>query len=169
MSDQISEGSSLYKLGIWIAEPGNEEFYSPGEIFIKAKEDQVFKVPKSLGEGDIPDKENLLELINVVSKAMIETLDCEKIYCVSLGESKDPKDSLHFRLLPRYREDKEILNEFNAVVGEKNDGLALMAIWRKQFLHKRKSRDSNPKPFDELYKKHKDAVDKIRDELHNLP
>ena len=161
MTDQKFEELVLYKLGIWIAEPGKDEFYSPGGIYIKAKKDERFKVPKFLGEGDIPEKENLLQLIDVVSQEMIKSLSCDKVYCVSLGESEDYH--LHFRLFPRYRDDQGILDELDSEIKDTNDGLVLMARWRRQFLLKK---CTNGKFYKDLHNKHKVAIEKVREALH---
>jgi hypothetical protein len=161
MVDQSSEHNPLYKIGIWIAEPVKEEFYSPGAIFIRSKSDEVFKVPRFLGEGCIPDIENLCKLIDIVSQEMIKALPCERVYLVSLGESTDLV--LHFRLPPRYQEDQRILDEMDDEVKEKNDGLALMAIWRKQFLVKKKCMDHMP--LEQLRKAHEEAIEKVRASL----
>lgn len=161
MDSQSSEQKPLDKRGIWIAEPATDEFYSPGAMFIRVKKNEVSRVPRFLGEGNIRcrrDREDLLELIELVSHQMIENLPCERVYLVSLGESTSL--GLHFRLLPRYREDQRILDELDADVNERNDGLALMARWRKCFLLKKKC--PNGKPYCKLYKKHRDAIKKLK-------
>ena len=165
MADQSSEYKALYKLGIWIAEPAHGEFYSPGAVFIRAKHDEVFRVPRFLGEGDIPDRQDLLKLIDIVSQEMVKALKCDRVYLVSLGESIDL--GVHLRLLPRYREDQGFLGELDAEVETTNDGLALMARWRKQYLLKKKC--PKRKPFNELRKKHKQAIKKVRQALHKRP
>lgn len=168
MLDQSSEHKPLYKLGIWIAEPAHGEFYSPGAIFIKAQEHDLFRVPRFLGEGDIPDRQDLLKLIDIVSQEMVKALELERedgrVYLVSLGESTD--HGLHFRLLPRYREDQGILDELDSEIKATNDGLALMARWRKQFLLKDKQKSTDSKPFDDLRKKHQEAIKRVREALH---
>lgn len=166
MINKSNNQNILYKLGNWIAEPGKtepgrEEFYSPGEVFIRADSDEGFRVPRFLGEGNTPQRENLLKLIDVVSQEMIETIPCELVYLVSLGENKK---GLHFRLLPRYHDDQGILDELDNEIKDTNDGLALMARWRKQFLLKKMC--ANSKPFDNLRKKHEEAIEKVRKALH---
>lgn len=166
MEDQLNKNQYLYKLGIWFAEPADpgkeenkRECYSPGEIFIKGKEDERFRIPQFLGEGNIPDSENLIRLIDVVSQEMVKSLGCKRVYLVSL--ESEGEDRLHFRLLPRYESDQGILNEVDPEVNETNDGLALMARWRKQFLL------IKGKPFEKkLCKDHEDAIVKIREALH---
>ena len=167
MADQSSENKVLYKLGIWFAEPADpgkeeskRECYSPGEIFIKAKEDELCKVPRFLGEGNIPDSENLIRLIDVVSQEMVKSLGCKRVYLVSL--ESEGKDRLHFRLLPRYESDKGFLNDLDPEINNTNDGFALMAHWRKQFLLK------EGRPFEKLCKAHEEAIKKIEEELHKL-
>lgn len=166
MVDQASEHKVLYKIGIWIAEAAEKECYSSGEIFIKAKEDERFSVPKFLGEASIPDSENLIRLIDTVSHEMVKALELKRedgrVYLVSLGENKK---GLHFRLLPRYRDAQGILDELDSEIKDTNDGLALMARWRKQYMLK--ERCTNKKPFADLCKKHEDAIAKIREALHN--
>ncbi len=151
----------LYKSGIWIAEPAKNEYYSPGEIFIRAQDDHV-SVPHFLGEGNIDEIENLARLIDLVSQEMIKALRCDRVYLVSLGE--DSSLGLHFRLLPRYRKDRGFLRELDPDIGKANDGLALMASWRKQSLIKEQNPDR--KPFKKLVKAHKDATKKMREALH---
>jgi len=159
----------LYKCGIWIAEKaiGEDECYSPGEIFIKANYGESFKVPLFLGKADIPEGDNLLKLIDIVSQAMVKGLALERedgrVYLVALGESQ--KMGIHFRLLPRYRADQGFLNELDPDVNEQNDGLALMAHWRKQFLHKKK-KDGNE--IKDLRERHEKAIDKVREALQSL-
>jgi len=161
MSDQMSNETSMYQLGIWVAEPAKKEFYSPGAIFIKAKEDELFKVPRFLGEGNIPERENLLKLIDIVSQAIINALELERengrVYLVCLCEG--PKLGLHFRLFPRYKSDKGFLDELDDEIKHTNDGLALMARWRKQFLLKKDP--ANKK----LRKAHDEAIQRVREAL----
>lgn len=164
MADQSSENKPLYQLGIWIADAGEDEFYSPGEIFIEAQEDEAFRVPRFLGACDIPDSQNLLKLIDIVSQAMVKGVGCERVYLVCLCESERKNSRLHFRLLPRYESDKGFLDELDPDVDETNDGLALMARWRKQFLLKRIC--TNRTAFETLRKKHEEAIERVREALH---
>jgi diadenosine tetraphosphate (Ap4A) HIT family hydrolase len=162
----MAKKTVLYKLGIWIAEAavGGIECYSPGEIFIKAKNNRVRRLPRYLGEKSIPQREgeDLLKVIDIVSQEMRKTVNCERVYLVCLCEGD--KLGLHFRLLPRYESDKGFLDELDTDVHETNDGLALMARWRKQYLLKKKC--PNRKPFAELRKKHKEAIKKVTEGLH---
>jgi diadenosine tetraphosphate (Ap4A) HIT family hydrolase len=164
MAGQSSEEKPLWELGIWLAEPVREEFYSPGAVFIRAKDDEVFRVPRFLGEGPIPEIQNVSKLIDLVSQEMVKALKCDRVYLVSLGESTD--HGIHFRLLPRYREDQGILDELDSEIKATNDGLAVMARWRKQFLLKDKQKSTDSKPFDDLRKKHNEAIEEVRDALH---
>jgi diadenosine tetraphosphate (Ap4A) HIT family hydrolase len=164
---QMAKDAVLYKRGKWIAAAADakRECYSAGEVFIKVKRDKSSKIPQFLGEGDIPDRRHLLELIDIVSQIMMKALQCERVYLVSVGEGT--KDGLHFRLLPRYREDAGFLNDLDPEIGRENDGLALMAKWRKQYLLKK--RCPNRKPFAELRKKHEEAIKKVTEGLHKRP
>ena len=129
MTNQIPKESVpiIYEKGIWIAEPAKKEIYAPGTIFIRAEKDEINRVPRFLGERNIPDKKDLLKVIDMVSQAMLKSLDCERIYCVSLCEDQNDNLRLHFRLFPRYREDKGFLDELDTEIKNTNDGLALMA------------------------------------------
>ncbi|MBN1972819.1 MAG: hypothetical protein JW787_04225 [Sedimentisphaerales bacterium] len=164
MTNQLHKESflTIYHKGIWKAEPGIDEFYSPGEIFIKVNNKKSSKVQVSLGKDDIPDKNNLIEIIDEVSQAMIKSLGCERVYCVSLCESES---DLHFRLFPRYREDEGFLDEYDKEIEDTNDGFALMAKWRRQFILKNLCTD---KEFiNKLRKKHYEAINKVWRELRN--
>lgn len=151
----------LYKCGLWIAEPGNDEFYSPGEVFIQAESNDNFRVPSFLGQGIIPDGAELIKLISLVSQEMVSALGCEKVYLVCLNE--ELKNRLHFRLLPRYREDKGFLNDLDSELKNTNDGLELMAKWRRQFLLKNQY---NKSEYDKLHTSHLEAIKKLREALH---
>ena len=152
--------------GIWIAEAGKGEFYSPGEIFIKAKKNKASGVPRFLGERDIPGGKELMELIDKVSQAMIKSLGCKRVYVACLCEGGG---GIHFRVLPRYESDNGFLNQLDPEVDDRNDGFALMAKWRKQFLLKRRSRTFSEKdPFCELCNKHREAIDQVEKVLKKV-
>jgi diadenosine tetraphosphate (Ap4A) HIT family hydrolase len=156
----------LCKRGCWQAEPGRGEFYSPGEVFIVAADYAKNAVPGFLGGGRIRDRAELAELIDLVSRKMVEALECERVYLVCLNEGDGT--GLHFRLLPRYAEDQIFLDSFIPELGQTNDGLALMAEWRRQFILKENqdTRLSNDRKEDSAFRtlqsKHNDALERLR-------
>jgi len=167
------KGEKLAKCGNWVAELAYNEIYLEGLIFIRYKNKD--SVPAYWGQpkSAIYNKErsNLVTLIQEVCRAMVAGLKCsqpcqckcQNVYVVSLNESDfeelqtDEKASLHihFRLLPRYQHDEYFLKRLNAD-GRDNDGLALMAEWREQYLLRKKTgkwgwfpqpKDNNPRAW----------------------
>ena len=83
---------------------------------------------------------------------------CQGVYVVSLNEGGfekidkglDVDLGLHFRLLPRYQHDEGFLGQIGTN-DDYNDGFALMAHWRQQFLQRKATGKwgSFPQPYDE--------------------
>jgi len=99
---------------------------------------------------------------------------CQNVYVVSLNEGDfenvqgDRKASLgiHFRLLPRYQHDEYFLKRINED-GTDNDGFAMTAEWRKQYLRREKG-DKLPdwqKPRKEFPDEWKKCAEGIRAKL----
>jgi hypothetical protein len=128
----------LAKCGVWRAELARN-VYSKGQVFIMLDNTSFCSFPNYLGEKckRIPEPENLIGLIESVSKAMVEALpDCEKVYLASLNEGGN---RLHFWLIPRNGTGHKEFLEQKGPSGEKNDGFALMAKLREDFLKRRES------------------------------
>src|SRR4030042_657472 len=143
----------LATCGNWRAELAYKDIYSEGLVFIKYK--NKHKVPAYFGDKrGIQAREKAMILIEEVCQRMVRTLTCplpckckcQNVYIVSLNEGdlektqreEDPSVGLHFRLLPRYQHDEGFLKRINSD-GTDNDGFALMAEWRKQFLRRKKT------------------------------
>ena len=155
----------LAKCGCWRAELAHKDIYSEGLVFIK---ESGTSVPAHFGHPGvaIPEPGNLVRLIEQVSRAMAEGLTCsfpckckcENVYVTSLNEGdfknvqeKKPQSvGVHFRLLPRYAHDYSFLTEIGSD-SIPNDGFALMAHWRQQFLQRKATGKwgSFPQPYDE--------------------
>jgi hypothetical protein len=89
-----------------------KEVYVYGQVIILHKNcrhengSKEEKPPEFLGDREITDRGNLIELIDVVSRVMCKGLEdncCKKIYLASLNESSSL--GLHFHLIPRYGKD----------------------------------------------------------------
>jgi hypothetical protein len=129
----------LARCGIWEAQLAME-VYAKGQVMIVAKQGSK-DVPAFLGEQckDIPEPDNLMKLIQDVSKRMVHELECcQKVYLASLNESGK---ELHFWLIPRYERHKELLGI---------DGFALIADLRDAWVRReiRDKWDMPPKPED---------------------
>jgi hypothetical protein len=150
--DSANVTEPLATCGKWKAELGCDELYSEGLVFILYAVNEAVneKVPEFFGkEQSIPEPEEAMTLITQVSERMVKNLicsqpcrcRCQNVYVVSLNEGDFEKvqknekaaPGLHFRLLPRYQHDEGFLKRIDKD-GDENDGLALMAEWRKQFL-----------------------------------
>ena|GEM_PF-6298431 len=140
----------LAECGKWIAEVGHTP-YSAGLVIVKYTDD----APAFWGqEKAFPGLDDAITLIDEISKTMVRGLKCPLpcrcqcllVYVASLNEGDFERDSqqkpldmgLHFWLLPRYQHDEGFLKSINED-GTNNDGFALMAEWRKQFLLKEKT------------------------------
>jgi hypothetical protein len=134
------------KCGKWIAELGYDP-YSEDLVIVKYMDN----APAYWGQDKVlPEPENAVALIDAMSKIMVRGLECSQhkdcrcqlVYVASLNEGdfkhvheeKPLSVGLHFWLLPRYQHDNAFLETLDLNVMEKNDGFALMAEWRKQFL-----------------------------------
>jgi len=129
--------------GIWQAELAYD-VYSKGQVMILAANWKKDTAPFFLGQHDkvIPEPENLMTLIDEVSRLMVKALKCQKVYLASLNESKTL--GLHFRLIPRYNddiEDRSFVNhkrfleqDLEGVAGVKNDGFNLLSELRNKFI-----------------------------------
>jgi len=151
------------KCGKWIAELGYDP-YSEGLVIVKYMDN----APAYWGQAKaLPEPENAVALIEAMSKIMVRGLTCSQpckcqcqlVYVASLNEGDfkhvqldEPLSvGLHFWLLPRYQHDYGFLKEINED-GTDNDGFAMIAEWRRQFLLRKKTEQwgnfPRPKPRD---------------------
>ncbi len=199
---QYGKKVELKRRGKWLAELAHSELYSEGLIFIMYEDTNA--VPayfrQTILPVFIPEPENLMLLIDEVSRAMVAGLTCSRscrckcqnVYVVSLNESdfkevqngKAPSLGIHFRLLPRYQHDMGFLSQLDND-GNLNDGLALMAEWRRQYLHRERIRrrtkettkerrtelDDFPQPWDdkdtEKQKKYMEYAERTLAQIRN--
>lgn len=139
-------------------------------------------------------------LIDEVSRAMVAgprcsqpcRCKCQNVYVVSLNEGdfrnvqegKAPSLGIHFRLLPRYQHDMGFLSQLDND-DNLNDGLALMAEWRRQYLRRERIRrrtkettkerttelDDFPQPWDdkdtEKQKKYMEYAERTLAQIRN--
>ena len=154
----------LASYGRWQAVLAKDEIYSDGQIFVvQDKENDVHEKPAFFGQcaDHFPDGQQAMQLIQEVSHRMVAGLrcgrfcgcGCQNVYVVSLNEGdwdrvqrQEPPRGLHFWLLPRYEHDRLFLNCLGAS-DENNDGLALMAHWREQFLARKRSQQWDCAPL----------------------
>jgi hypothetical protein len=124
----------LAQCGNWEAQLALE-VYLYGQVFILPKKPGGKESSKNggivLGKGPIKDKVNLIELIDVVSRVIVEGLRhkiigecCERVYLAALSES----DDLHFWLFPRYEKDREKV--------EKVSGFFLISDYVREYLQR---------------------------------
>jgi diadenosine tetraphosphate (Ap4A) HIT family hydrolase len=130
----------LAKCTMWEAELATE-VYAKGQTMVGPNDERRKDVPAFLGQQgmNIPQRDNLMRLIEEVSKRMVERLEgCEKVYLASLNESNR---GLHFWLIPRKKEDKEFLGI---------DGFVLIAELRNHWVRReiQNKWDMPPKPQD---------------------
>jgi len=116
----------LATCGLWEAQLATE-VYPKGQVMIVPAEGQEKKVPCFLGDkrNRIPQPDNLIRLIEEVSNAMVGKLKCEMVYLASLNESRN---GMHFWLIPRYKEHKDLLGI---------DGFPLMSELRNDFVRRK--------------------------------
>lgn len=124
-----------------------DETYSPGQkliIYSEAKDR-----PRFLGDGIIPNKEQLINLIEETAQDLIKNCHCDRVYLASMCENNE----LHFWVIPIYQEQKEKY---------KSSGFVLMAKlrddWYKHYIdivvHKEKLNEQAQK--DIITKSHTD-------------
>lgn len=149
--------------GKWKAELIRDEPYTPGLLCIGYEnKNRDKKVDGRLGRKEIPDKDQLLTLVDKISIGMLDkpictiqgNCQCKNVYLLSLNENNNTH-AMHFRLWPRYDHDQHIL-ELVDETGEQADALALMAERRRQFLRKNQTnvwgKDSWPRPYNKYPK-----------------
>jgi len=140
----------LAECGKWIAELGYDP-YSEALVIVKYMDN----APAYWGQDKaLPEPENAVALIDAMSKIMVRGLECSQhkdcrcqlVYVASMNEGdfkhvheeKPLSVGLHFWLLPRYKHDMDFLNEKDDKGRKINDGFALMAEWRREFLLRQK-------------------------------
>lgn len=137
----------LAKCGIWEAQLA-KSVYSKGQVFIFPGKKSKESVPAFLGDAttNIPDPNNLIKLIDEVSRVMVQALpDCEKVYLASLNKGRDR--ILHFWLMPRNKHEHMEFLEMKGQSGNKvNDGFALLANLRNGFVNSKRTGNWNKMP-----------------------
>ena len=116
----------LARCGMWEAKLATE-VYAKGQIVVGPNDEHESDVPAFLGQPckNIPEHDKLMKLIQEVCKRMVEKLPCcEMVYLASLNESSK---GLHFWLIPRTKQHKEVLGI---------DGFVLMAELRNNWVRR---------------------------------
>lgn len=123
----------LAKCGMWEAELAME-VYAKGQVRISPNVKNKSKITCYWGQKgkEVVQPTNLIKLIQDVSERMVDRLHCKLVYLASLNESglNNKKNLIHFWLIPRYKEHKELLGI---------DGFVLISELRNNWVEREKT------------------------------